>query len=153
MPRVDTVHFGVLDYGEEAVLEFPAGLPAFEEEKRFLAIERPSAAPFVFLQSLSRTDLAFVTLPVRLVDPGYELAVAVEDLEALGLAKDRQPALDAEVLCLAIVTLVEDRPPTANLMAPVLINLATRRALQAVRCDTAYSHRHPLAGPAEEGRC
>jgi flagellar assembly factor FliW len=31
------------------------------------------------------------------------------------------------------------------LLAPVVVNLGTRVAVQAVRADTTYSHRHPIA--------
>jgi flagellar assembly factor FliW len=46
---------------------------------------------------------------------------------------------------LAILSVSENRPPTANLLAPVVINLRTRVAIQAIRLDTAYSHEQPLA--------
>ena len=36
------------------------------------------------------------------------------------------------------------RSPTANLLAPVVINRASGRAVQAVRSDRVYSHKHPL---------
>ena len=148
MPAFETAHFGRIDYDENHVIEFLHGLPAFEEERRFLALERPENAPVVFLQSLARPDLTFITLPVSLVYPNYRLAAAGEDLETLGLSTETQPRIGAEVLCLAIVTIAEGRPPTANLMAPVLINLTNRCAVQAIQTNVEYSHQHPLQ-PAE----
>jgi flagellar assembly factor FliW len=144
MPGVQTEHFGWMDYEENSVVEFPSGLPGFEDERRFVAIEQPDAKPLVFLQSLSRPSLCFLTLPVLVVDPQYELAMTGEDLRALELPEDRRPQIGAEVLCLAILSLTENQPPTANLLAPVVVNLRTRRALQAVRPDSTYSHQHPL---------
>jgi flagellar assembly factor FliW len=146
MPTIDTPHFGTLEYSEDNVLEFPFGIPAFETETRFMALERPETAPVIFLQSLARPELVFMTLPVSLVDPGYQSGVTPEDLEALGLAPDRQPEEGREVLTLAVITVDEDRTATANLMAPVVVNVATRRALQAVQPDSGYSARHPLPG-------
>jgi flagellar assembly factor FliW len=40
---------------------------------------------------------------------------------------------------------IEAHSITANLLAPVVISLATRRAVQAIASGSAYSHRHPLA--------
>jgi flagellar assembly factor FliW len=59
-------------------------------------------------------------------------------------------------MCLAILTVPKEGPVTANLLAPVVVNLATRVAVQAVRADTMYSHRHPIAtlqSCSEEALC
>jgi flagellar assembly factor FliW len=146
MPVIETPHFGSLEYTEDRVLEFPHGIPAFESERRFLALERPETAPVIFLQSLSRSELVFMTLPVSLVEPGYRGAIPPEDLEALGLEAGRPPEEGREVLSLAIITVDENRSATANLMAPVVVNLSTRRAVQSVQPDSGYSPRHPLPG-------
>ena len=37
MPSVQTKYFGTLSFAEESVFHFPQGLPAFEEEKRFVS--------------------------------------------------------------------------------------------------------------------
>lgn len=153
MPHFTTEHFGIVEYQEDAALDFPAGLPGFEQENRFLALEQPGAKPIVFLQSLSRPDLCFITLPVRAADPAYRLAVSAEDLRILELAEDRQPQIGAEVLCLAIVSVAEDRHPTVNLLAPLVVNLKTRRALQAIAAESGYSHQHPLSAQPQEEAC
>jgi flagellar assembly factor FliW len=148
MPAVDTKYFGTLSYAEESVFDFPQGLPAFEEEKVFVLIEVREAAPLVFLQSMARAGLCFVAFPVLVVDKDYQLAIAPEDLDHLGLATSRQPALGAEVTVLALVSLHDEALATANLMAPVVLNLKTRRGLQAIRRDSLYSHKHPVAADA-----
>ncbi|MCC6861504.1 MAG: flagellar assembly protein FliW [Bryobacterales bacterium] len=147
MPAVQTEHFGWMEYEEDSVVEFPSGLPGFEQERRFVAIEQHDAKPLVFLQSLATPALCFLTLPVLAVYPKYELAITGEDLQELELPAGRPPHIGRDVLCLAILSLNENRPPTANLLAPVVVNLKTRRALQAVRPDSAYSHQHPLPEP------
>ncbi len=153
MPILKTKNFGPIEYEAEDVIEFPRGLPAFEEEKRFLLIEGPAEKPVVFLQSLQREDLAFICLPVRAVVPDYRLSASPEDLEELGWKGDGEVEPGGELLCLAIVTVREGKPPTANLMAPVVINPGTRRGIQAIQTEAEYSHRHPLALDGEEGRC
>lgn len=152
--RFETRHFGTIEFERDAICEFPAGLPGFEDEHEFLALELPHTRPIVFLQSLRRADLCFITLPVQTIEPGYRLLMSAEDLRLLGLPEERQPELGREVLCLAIVAVGEGQPPTANLLAPVVINLANRRAVQAIQSDSGYSHRHPLPVPGgEEQAC
>ena len=147
MPQTNTRQFGELEFDDDAVLEFPAGLPGFEDQTRFVLVERPAAAPIVFLQSLGLPDLCFLAAPLAAIDSAYDLAVTPEDLRRLGLDERRQPRPDEEVVCLAILSAPEDGPLTANLLAPVVIGKRTRRAVQAVRMDSRYSHRHPLTAP------
>jgi flagellar assembly factor FliW len=145
MPSVETKYFGTLACVEDSVFHFPHGLPAFEEEKTFVVIELPERAPLVFLQSTARASLCFVAFPILVADKSYPLAIAPEDLEELGLDARRQPVLGAEVMVLALLSLQGEFLATANLMAPIVLNLKTRRGLQAIRRDARYSHQHPIA--------
>jgi flagellar assembly factor FliW len=147
MSAVQTKYFGTLSYAEESVFAFPGGLPAFDEEKRFVVIEVAERAPLVFLQSLAQQELCFLAFPILVVDRNYHLAIAPEDLEELGLDTRRQPELGAEVMVLALLSLRDGFSPTANLMAPVVLNVKTRRGLQSIRRDSLYSHEHPLSPP------
>jgi flagellar assembly factor FliW len=146
-------HFGLLRYEPEQVILFPEGLPAFEQEREFLLVDPPSVAPVIFLQSLRRPELAFITLPVGRIQPDYRLTMEPEDLATLGLVEPEPPDLWSNLLCLAIVTIAADRPPTANLLAPVVINMKNRRARQVIQCGSDYSHQHPLALPEQEAPC
>jgi flagellar assembly factor FliW len=113
-------------------LEFPHGLPAFESQKRFRLIERQ---PLLFLESETTPGLSFLLLPVGLIEPGYRLALSDDDQATLG------SFCESDLLCLAVITTAEDSPPTANLLAPVVINPQTGRGVQAVRSDAEYSHK------------
>jgi len=152
MPQLETQHLGCIDYEPEHVVVFPAGLPAFEHETRFLVVEQSSTTPVVFLQSLQNPDLVFLTLPAGLVDPGYQLAPASDDLAAIGFEPD-QPIEAESLIALAIVTISPDRKATANLMAPVLINRDRRLAVQALQPWSGYSHQHSLPVPAGDSSC
>jgi|SRR5579863_5774205 flagellar assembly factor FliW len=146
MPVTDTRLFGALEYEESWVVSFPFGLPGFERETRFVLLERPEWSPIVFLQSLHRAPLCFLAAPVAVLDPSYSLSVTREDLERLGLSEERQPIPGVQVLCLALLCAPENGPLTGNLLAPVVVNLRTRVAVQAVRLDARYSHQHVFAG-------
>lgn len=149
--RCDTRYFGPVDYDEQSVMLFPDGIPAFEQEQRFLALRQPINEPLVFLQSLANPNLCFATLPALLACPGYQLSMAPEDLDALGLEAGRQPAIGRDVLCLAILSLEENAPPTVNLLAPIVVNLHTLCGRQAIQTDSPYSHREVL--PLREAAC
>ena len=142
MPRALTERFGELEYSEESTLLFPRGLPGFEECRRFVLLDDPAFAPLVHLQSLETQELCFLALPVRSIDPGYEIALTDEDRGALGLKPEG--SLETMTLGLALLSATAEGGFSANLLAPVVIHLSTRRAVQAVRMDTRYSHQHPL---------
>jgi flagellar assembly factor FliW len=143
MAFLETPRFGKVEYGEEAVVEFAEGLPAFETDTLFVLIEPPETSPVVFLQSLVHPELCFTTAPAVCIDKGFRLKAMDADLEPIGGAA-------ADLLCLAILTLREGRPPTANLMAPVVIHRRTRKARQVIQYDSGYLFEHPLGG---EGVC
>jgi flagellar assembly factor FliW len=78
-----------------------------------------------------------------LIDADYELSVLPEDYDAVDRPEPGQIAV------YALLTSSGDGPVTANLLAPIVVNTGTRKAAQAVRSDSRYSHRHPLG----DGRC
>jgi flagellar assembly factor FliW len=149
MPQLETHHFGLVEYAEDATFDFPAGVPGFEAERRFLFVEQPQSRPLVFMQSISTAGLCFITVPVQVVMPEYQLDLSPEDTRVLQLPDGCRLRLGSELLCLAIVSVEENQSPTANLLSPVVVSLQSRRGLQAIQADSAYSHRHPF--PAHQG--
>lgn len=142
MPLLETKNFGALRYEAETVLDFPRGIPGFEERRSFLALHFADTDPLVYLQSVEDPALCFLALPAPAVEPAYSLRVEREDADLIGLTSVA-PRIGEEVMCLAVLSL---RPegPTANLLAPIVINLRNRRAVQAVAPESGYSHQHPL---------
>jgi flagellar assembly factor FliW len=145
MPSVETKYFGTLAYTQESVFDFAHGLPAFEEERGFVLLQPPEGTPLVFLQSLARPSLCFLAIPALTVDEDYQLAIAPEDLDELELDPGGQPKVGAEVMVLALISVSDEFLPTANLMAPIVLNVKNRRGLQAIRRDSRYSHQHAVA--------
>ncbi len=142
MPVAKTNHFGPVEYEAASVLRFPRGLPGFERCREFLPVHQPENDPLIFLQSLEDPSLCFLTVPVLVVEPGYRLRIEPEDLELIGLAPG-ELRIGENALCLTVLAVGEDGP-TANLLAPVVANLANGLCVQAVSASSGYSHRHPL---------
>ncbi|MGA2714388.1 MAG: flagellar assembly protein FliW [Bryobacteraceae bacterium] len=144
MARVQTKFFGSLEYSPSSVFLFPGGLPGFEEQREFVFLNLPERDPLIFMQSLSTRNLCFVLLPIFVVDPQYGLDFTPEELIELNLPLDRPPAIGKDILCAAMIGSAEGATPTANLMAPVIVNLKERIGAQVIHGDSGYSHRHPL---------
>jgi flagellar assembly factor FliW len=151
MPETVTTNFGTISFAPESVFEFPNGLPGFEDRRRFLPVQNPGTAPILFLQSLDEPSLCFTTLPIWVVNPQYRLHITEQDLQALEFPADRQPSIGDEVLCLAVLS-IRTTGTTANLLAPVVVNLKNYKAVQAVSPESGYTHRH-LLFPQEAAAC
>lgn len=151
MPETVTANFGTISFAPESVFEFPNGLPGFEDRRRFLPVQNPATAPILFLQSLEDPSLCFTTLPIWVVDPEYRLHITEQDLEFLEVPPERQPRIGTEVLCLAVLS-IRKTGTTANLLAPVVVNLENYKAVQAVSAESGYTHQH-LLFPQEAATC
>lgn len=131
----------------DMVFTFPHGLPGFELERRFRLRSDPQLEPLVRLESLKTNGLNFLAAPVEMFDPDYELQLAREDQQTLGISHDAPDPID--ILCLALLAESREGSWTANLLAPVVIYLPRARSVQAVRQDARYSHCHPIPGLEE----
>ena len=48
MPDFETTSFGRISYEPEWAIEFPSGLPGFEDRRRFAAVKFEKSAPLPF---------------------------------------------------------------------------------------------------------
>jgi flagellar assembly factor FliW len=144
MPRTETKFFGPVDYQADSVFHFPSGLPGFEDHRNFVFLHVPQSEPLMFLQSLSNRNLCFVLLPILVADPHYSLNLTSEELFELDLPAGREPLIGEDILCATLICVAQGEVPTANLMAPVVVNLRKHIGMQVIHGDSGYSHRHPL---------
>jgi flagellar assembly factor FliW len=148
----DVVHvvssrFGELDVPVDRVLHFPQGLIGFPRARRFVILDHRPGSPFKWMLCLEEPDVAFAVVEPATLVPSYEPPLELA-ARTLGVAP-------ADVALFVIVTIPPD--PTAmtvNLMAPVVVDLATRRSRQLVledpRCDPSYRVCGPHAAVAAE---
>ena len=147
MRKVNTVRFGAIEIDESKVVRFEQGIPAFEDEHEFLIIPYDEASPYVFLQSLSTPDLAFLMTMPFIFFPEYEFEVDDDSLARLGIKGQD------ELLIYVLLTLPGGRVQemTANLMAPVIINTTNMQARQIVLDKSRYNTKHRLFPEKKEG--
>lgn len=146
MPWCDTTHFGRLEYASPSTVDFAEGLPGFESERQFVMVQQPQHHPLVFLQSIGTPALSFPALPVGVIVPEYQPMLSDMDKDLLGF--DAQPRVADNALVLALIA-VHSEDPTANLLAPIVVNLNTRVAAQCIDPGMRYSHRFPLVAALE----
>lgn len=126
--------FGEVPFVENDVIEFPWGLPGFASLRRFLPLSLPEQPNLVWLQALDDPAVALPTGDPWRIFPNYEPKMPAYATAALAL---EQPD-DFTVLC--VVVLSADATEIAmNLLAPIVINLNTRRGRQVMLENSGYS--------------
>lgn len=120
-------------------LDFVGPVAGFPEHRRFVLVELEPAGVLSALRSLDEPGLRFLVVPPAAFFPDYAPELSDEWVEQLRLTR----AEDA--LLLVIVTPGSGaHDATANLLAPVVVNLATREAAQVLLDDQALPLRAPL---------
>ena len=111
----------------EVVIHFPDGIPAFGDGQSFSLVENEELAPFVMLKSVDVEDFGFFCICPFKLDPNYVIELNEEKQKKLKISDPD------DVTALAIVTRT-DRPEdfTANLLAPLVINVKNRLAKQVI---------------------
>jgi len=137
---IRTPHLGEIQWQPGSELFLPAGLPGFENETHLLPVEVPVHRPLVFLQSLKRPDLCFVSLPVRTICPEYELLLSYEDRALLAMRAGEPPRIGENILCLALL-LPSGSTVHVNLNAPIVVNLHNSRCIQCVVSESVKRYR------------
>ena len=114
---IDTDRFGSFDTKDSKLIEFPAGIPGFEELHHFIILEIGQTKPIYWLQS---TENKYIALPVILtfeIIDDYYIDIRDNDLEDLFVDTQND-------LLVMNVVVIPDRMEdmTVNLAAPIVIN-------------------------------
>jgi flagellar assembly factor FliW len=127
--NIQTTRFGQIELKTEDLIQFPEGILGFAELREFVLLDDPNDDIFAWLQSCEEPAIA----------ENYRINLAKSDLEALQMTS----AQGARSFC--IVTIPDDPTAmTANMKAPIVINVQTRGARQCVLQDNALAIREPI---------
>jgi len=136
---VETTRFGAIAVAENDIITFPEGMLGFSKINQYVLVERVDDSLFLWLQALKKPSVAFPLLEPQIFERGYKVDLANEDRKLLEL-KD---LTHAKVF--AIITIPTDPTKmTANLKAPIVINLKNRLASQVILHEADYPIRQPI---------
>jgi flagellar assembly factor FliW len=125
---------------EDQVIRFPAGLPGFENARRFIIMSVPEHQPFHWMECVDEGNtIRFAIINPLSFRPEYQPKIKKEELASLNIEDPK------ELLLYVIVTL---RNPlmesTANLMGPLFINIREKTGKQIIIENDAYSLRERI---------
>ena len=116
--KIQTSHFGELEYGEDRIIRFTNGILGFEELKEYLLLKSDDEL-FYWLTSIEKPEIVFPLIAIRLIDSEY---IEKPDNEAFGIVK-----LDPDPSNI-----------TVNLKAPVYINQESKEGVQTILDEEKY---------------
>ncbi len=144
--QLETRRFGTIAVGDDDAFAVPNGIPGFPDLRR-VALLGAGPAPGVnpsdesslfWMQDLDDGDLAFMCLVPWEIFPDYEIDI---DETSLGIADEG----DVRVLSLVTVHRDADTPRlTANLRAPLVVDVQNRRMQQVILADSRWPIRAPF---------
>ena len=133
---VNTKPYGQIEVDERQRIRFPFGILGFEKLEEYVLLDA-TQQPFYWLQSVDRSEVAFVLMDPKVVRPDYTLDVPSSEMQEIGAADEN------EILVFAIVTIPEEQARmSANLQGPVLINRLTRIGRQSISLNPKWRVRH-----------
>jgi flagellar assembly factor FliW len=146
--NINTKYHGNIDVKDDNVLNFEQGIPGFADEKKFVLLPLPENDWFHILQSVFTPQLGFVVTDPFLFTKEYDFELDQGTVDLLEFTAEK------DVKVLTILTMKEIlNESTANLQAPILINLANNKAKQVILNDPNYQTKHLIfAQPEQSGK-
>jgi len=136
--NIATKYHGEIEIHEADIVRFEQGVPGFLDEKQFVLLPLHDT-PFVILQSIKTPALGFVMIEPFSYFPTYEIDLDDATCEQLSLKAEK------DVAVYVILTVAEPfDDTTANLQAPVVINVHKRLGKQVILTNAPYKTKHRL---------
>lgn len=134
---VNTSRFGEVSYNDDELLIFPRGIPAFEDNHKWILAGSDDNA-IRWLQNIEDGSLALPVTSPDAVRSDYNAKIPDDELKLIGTQNF------SELAFLIVLSVPENEPwnMTANLRAPILINIRTRKAVQVIALNEEYPIKH-----------
>jgi flagellar assembly factor FliW len=140
MQKIMTTRFGEIEIDEKRKIHFPEGLLGFPDSKEYVILEHKPGSPFMWLQSMTEPDLAFVMTNPFLIKSDYLQNLSPEEERLINENEDES------VIVFALVTIPPNQAEraTVNLLGPIVVESETMKARQIILANSGYSHCHPI---------
>ncbi len=131
---------GTLEIQDNEVIEFPEGIPGFEDLKKFAIISLQETLPFLWLTSLEDKEVALPLIDPWIIKKDYAFILTEEEQKNLKVKEQ------SELVVWSVVTIPLDSPQSAtvNLKAPIVVNLKEGIGKQIILEE--YDIKCPLRG-------
>lgn len=145
---VESTRFGRLDIPDDKIITFPLGVPGFDTLGRWCLLHQGELIAINWLQSVEDPAIALIIADPESLFANYDVSLDVNDLAPIGVDPGAHDNVAPPIVLRVVISV--DRTAgtlTANLAAPILINVGTNLAMQMPLLGTNYSMRQPVPVP------
>jgi flagellar assembly factor FliW len=131
MKKIKTLQFGDIEIEDEHIIHFPEGILGFEDLKNYVLISEEETVPFKWLLSLESPDIGFPLLSPWLLELDYNPG----------------NDFDYNIHAIFVIITLEDElgRMTANLKAPVVVDVNQKTGEQIILTTDKYSTNHLIS--------
>ncbi len=139
MLTIESKYFSEIEIDEQKIVEFPQGIPGFEQIRRYIFIYPEEPSPFAYMQAVDEKQVCFLAVNPFLFYPDYEFDLSEDVKEELQISREQD-------LMIWTIASVRDSlsEGTMNLLGPIVVNVPLRLGKQVILHDTPYRTKHPL---------
>ncbi len=137
MEIISPLH-GTMLYEESEVIQFQKGIPGFNELSKFILKEVEESC-FKILQSIEDLNVGFILVSPFDIEEKYEVKLNLEIRDNLEISNEKDVALYSLVTLNSKVENI-----TANLRAPLVININSKKGEQFIIDRDEYKIKHPI---------
>jgi len=124
--KFESKYSGVIEIDDEQIITLNEGFFGFEDFHKFVMFAA-HLEPFVWIECLEKGGPSFLVIDPFIFRPDYEIEIEDEVAQVLALESPK------DVLIYALVTISDkEKPMTANLQGPLIINKKNKKAMQVV---------------------
>jgi flagellar assembly factor FliW len=135
--KINTVRFGELEVTGEEIISLAEGILGFPEHRQYCLVDAGDDTLILWLQSLDDPAIAFPVLEPKIYKEDYIVKLSAQELRQLKLESVNQS------IVFTILTIPRDvTQMTANLKAPLVVNLREQVGKQVVLQENEYTLKH-----------
>lgn len=145
--KINTAKFGELEVNKDSIFDFVTPIIGFKDLKKYAIIDYKPDSPFKWLQSMEDMELAFPVTLCSFFGIDYQFDIPDEEAKTLGI----ESADDIFVCNIANIPSSNPQAATINMLAPIVVNIVNKKAMQIILKNTDFEVRHRLFNDESAG--
>ena len=138
--KIKTGKFGEIEIDKSVIFDFVSPIIGFKDLKQYAIVDYKPDSPFKWLQSIEDMDLAFPITLCSFFGINYQFDIPDEEAQLLEI----ESADDVFVCNIANIPSSNPQGATINMLAPIIVNLKNKKAMQIILKNTDFEVRHKL---------
>ena len=145
--KINTAKFGELEVSKDTVFNFVSPIIGFNDLKEYTIVDYKPDSPFKWLQSMEDMELAFPVTLCSFFGIDYKFDIPDEEAQRLEITSGD----DVFVCNIANIPSSNPQGATINMLAPIVVNIVNKKAMQIVLKNTEFEVRHKLFDEESKG--